>query len=56
VDGTSGGTRASAFQTAEVTQDVPDLGFQGLSLAINRDFPRTIQMPAGMTGEGTMAG
>jgi hypothetical protein len=56
VDGTSGGTRASAFQAAEVTQDVPGLGFQGLSMAINRDIPLTVQMPAGMTGEGTMAG
>ena len=32
VDGTSGGTKADAFQKAEVTQDVPGLGIQGLSL------------------------
>jgi hypothetical protein len=56
VDGTSGGTDEAAFQTAEVTQDVPGVGFQGLSLATNRDFPLTVQMPAGMTCEGTVAG
>ncbi|KAK0715447.1 hypothetical protein B0H67DRAFT_601015 [Lasiosphaeris hirsuta] len=56
VDGTSGGTEAAAFKTAEVTQDVPGVGFQGLSLATNKDFPLTVQMPAGMTCEGTVAG
>ncbi|KAI0602931.1 hypothetical protein F4775DRAFT_531203 [Biscogniauxia sp. FL1348] len=56
VDGTSGGTDASAFQDAEVTQDVPGLGFQGLSLATNTDFPVTVQMPAGMTCDATVAG
>ncbi|RYO76202.1 hypothetical protein DL766_001016 [Monosporascus sp. MC13-8B] len=56
VDGTSGGTDPDAFTTAEVTQDVPGLGFQGLSLATNTDFPLTVQMPAGMTCEGTVGG
>lgn len=56
IDPTSGGTDAAAFQTAEVTQDVPGVGFQGLSLATSRDFPLTVQMPAGMTCEGTVAG
>lgn len=56
IDATSGGTEASAFQQAEVTQDVPGVGFQGLSLATNRDFPLTVQMPAGMVCEGTVAG
>ncbi|KAK1755406.1 hypothetical protein QBC47DRAFT_188894 [Echria macrotheca] len=56
IDPTSGGTQASAFQTAEVTQDVPGIGVQGLSLATNRDFPLTVKMPAGMTCEGTVAG
>ncbi|KAI1633112.1 hypothetical protein F4809DRAFT_41792 [Biscogniauxia mediterranea] len=56
VDGTSGGTDASAFKDAEVTQDVPGLGFQGLSLATNTDFPVTVQMPAGMTCDATVAG
>ncbi|KAK3312508.1 hypothetical protein B0H66DRAFT_400017 [Apodospora peruviana] len=56
VDGTSGGTEESAFKTAEVTQDVPGVGFQGLSLATNKDFPLTVQMPAGMTCDGTVAG
>lgn len=56
VDGTSGGTDPAAFQTAEVTQDVPGIGFQGLSLATNRDFPLTVQMPAGMTCDATVAG
>ncbi|KAK4099224.1 hypothetical protein N658DRAFT_498589 [Parathielavia hyrcaniae] len=55
IDGTSGGTDPDAFQTAEVTQDVP--GFAGgLSLATSRDFPLTVQMPAGMTCEATVGG
>ncbi|KXX78392.1 hypothetical protein MMYC01_206005 [Madurella mycetomatis] len=56
VDGTSGGTDPDAFQQAEVTQDVPGFGFQGLSLATSRDFPLTVQMPAGMTCDATVAG
>ncbi|RYP75496.1 hypothetical protein DL771_002381 [Monosporascus sp. 5C6A] len=56
IDPTSGGTDPDAFQTAEVTQDVPGLGIQGLSLATNTDFPLTVQMPAGMTCEGTVGG
>ncbi len=54
VDATSGGKDASAFQKAEVTKDVPGLGFQGLSLATNTDFPLQVKMPAGMTCEGTV--
>ncbi|KAM3506474.1 hypothetical protein MY10362_002340 [Beauveria mimosiformis] len=56
VDGTSGGTQNSAFQKAEVTQDVPGLGIGGLSLATNTDFPLKVKMPAGMTCEGTVGG
>ncbi|AEO66255.1 uncharacterized protein THITE_34861 [Thermothielavioides terrestris NRRL 8126] len=56
VDGTSGGTDASAFQTAKVTQDVPGSGVAGLSLATTTDFPLKVQMPAGMTCDGTVAG
>ncbi|KAI0905929.1 cell surface protein [Ustulina deusta] len=56
VDGTSGGTDADAFQTAEVTQDVPGLPIGGLSLATNTDFPVTVQMPAGMTCEASVGG
>ncbi|KAM3444923.1 hypothetical protein NHJ13734_000957 [Beauveria thailandica] len=56
VDGTSGGTDNSAFQKAEVTQDVPGLGIGGLSLATNTEFPLKVQMPAGMTCEGTVGG
>ncbi|KAI0166534.1 cell surface protein [Xylariaceae sp. FL1272] len=54
VDGTSGGTDPDAFQTAEVTQDVPGLPVGGLSAATNTDFPVTVQMPAGMTCDGTV--
>lgn len=55
VDGTSGGTDAAAFQPAEVTQDVP--GFvAGLSLTTTTDFPMKIQMPAGMTCDGSSGG
>lgn len=56
VDGTSGGTDASAFKTAQVTQDVPGAGFGGLSLAQTTDFPLKVQMPAGMTCDATVAG
>ncbi|KAJ6782001.1 hypothetical protein PWT90_01288 [Aphanocladium album] len=54
IDATSGGKDASAFQQAEVVQDVPGLGIQGLSLATNTDFPLQVKMPAGMTCEGTV--
>ncbi|KAI1310858.1 cell surface protein [Xylaria venustula] len=56
VDGTSGGTDVNAFQTAEVTQDVPGLPVGGLSLATNTDFPVTVQMPAGMTCDASVGG
>ncbi len=56
IDGTSGGTDADAFQTAEVTQDVPGSGVLGLSLATNTDFPLTVQMPAGMTCDASVGG
>jgi len=57
VDGTSGGTDPDAFQKAEVTQDVPGIPIGGgLSLATNTDFPLTVQMPAGMTCDATVAG
>ena len=56
VDGTSGWTQASAFQTDDITQDVAGLGFRGLSLAANRDLPLTVQMPAGTACEGTVTG
>ncbi|KAI0542216.1 cell surface protein [Xylaria digitata] len=56
VDGTSGGTDVDAFQTAEVTQDVPGLPIGGLSLATNTDFPITVQMPAGMTCDASVGG
>jgi hypothetical protein len=56
VDGTSGGTKEEAFQSAEVTQDVPGFGFQGLSLATTTDFPVTVQMPAGMTCDASVGG
>ena len=53
VDGTSGGTKMSAFQAADVTNDVP--GFvAGLSLATNTDFDVTVKMPAGMTCDATV--
>lgn len=54
VDGTSGGQDPAAFKTAEVTQDVPGIGFGGLSTATNTDFPLTVQMPEGMTCDATV--
>lgn len=56
VDGTSGGSDAAAFQTAEVTQDVPGIGFGGLSLATNTDFDVKVQMPQGMTCDASVGG
>ncbi|KAK9435665.1 cell surface protein (Mas1) [Metarhizium brunneum] len=51
IDATSGGTKAESFQNAEVTQNVPGLGFGGLSTATKTDFPLKVKMPAGMTCE-----
>lgn len=56
VDATSGGTDPSAFKTAEVTQNVPGIGIGGLSGATTMDFPVAIQMPAGMTCQGSVGG
>ncbi|GKU05125.1 unnamed protein product [Fusarium langsethiae] len=56
IDATSGGTDPAAFQSAEVTEDVPGVGFGGLSLATNTDFPLTVKMPQGMTCEGSVGG
>ncbi|KAL1842340.1 hypothetical protein VTJ49DRAFT_5508 [Mycothermus thermophilus] len=54
IDGTSGGTDPDAFQTAQVIEDVP--GIAGFSLSTVRDFNVKVQMPAGMTCDGTVAG
>ncbi|OCK82577.1 hypothetical protein K432DRAFT_380323 [Lepidopterella palustris CBS 459.81] len=56
VDPTSGGTDPAAFQTAQVTQNVPGIGIGGLSGATTTDFPVKVQMPAGMTCSGTVGG
>jgi hypothetical protein len=56
VDATSGGSDASAFMTATVTQNVPGIGIGGLSAAQTMDFPVAIQMPAGMTCSGSVGG
>ncbi|KKA27672.1 hypothetical protein TD95_001260 [Thielaviopsis punctulata] len=54
IDPSSGGTDEDAFQTAAVTQDVP--GTLGLSRNTKTDFVMTVQMPQGMTCNGTVAG
>ncbi|QPG94652.1 hypothetical protein C2857_006636 [Epichloe festucae Fl1] len=56
IDPSSGGTDASAFQNAKVTQNVPGLGIGGLSLKTNTDFPLKVKMPAGMTCNGKAGG
>lgn len=56
VDPTSGGTDPAAFQTAQVTQNVPGIGVGGLSGATTTDFPVKVQMPAGMTCSGSAGG
>ncbi|KAF1965951.1 hypothetical protein BU23DRAFT_560646 [Bimuria novae-zelandiae CBS 107.79] len=56
IDATSGGTDPAAFQDAQVTQDVPGIGIGGLSAATTTDFPVKVQMPQGMTCQGTAGG
>lgn len=56
IDATSGGTDPAAFQDATVTQDVPGIGIGGLSAASVMDFPVKVQMPQGMTCQGTAGG
>lgn len=56
IDATSGGQDASAFKTATVTQNVPGIGIGGLSAATTMDFPVAVQMPAGMTCQGSVGG
>ena len=56
VDGTSGGADPAAFKEADVTQNVPGIGIAGLSAATTTDFDVTMQMPPGMTCDGTIAG
>lgn len=56
IDATSGGTDATAFKTAQVTQNVPGIGIGGLSAAQTMDFPVAVQMPAGMTCSGSVGG
>lgn len=56
VDPTSGGTDASAFKAATISQNVPGIGIGGLSLATTTDFSVKMQMPAGMTCSGSVGG
>lgn len=55
VDATSGGTDPAAFKQAKVTQNVPGIA-AGISTATTTDFPVKVQMPAGMTCSGSVAG
>ncbi|KAK3945997.1 putative mas3 protein [Diplogelasinospora grovesii] len=56
IDATSGGSDPSAFKTAAVTTNVPGIGIGGLSAATTMDFPVAVQMPAGMTCQGSVGG
>jgi hypothetical protein len=56
IDATSGGTDPAAFKTAQVTTNVPGIGIGGLSGATTMDFPVEVQMPAGMTCQGSVGG
>jgi hypothetical protein len=56
IDATSGGTDPSAFKSAKVTQNVPGVGIGGLSAATTTDFPVKVQMPSGMTCQGSVGG
>lgn len=56
IDGTSGGVDPAAFQGAEIVQDIPGLGIQGLSLASNTDFTMKVKMPQGMSCDASVGG
>ncbi|KKY20823.1 putative mas3 protein [Phaeomoniella chlamydospora] len=56
IDSTSGGTDTSAFEDAQVTQDVPGIGIGGLSGATTTDFPVKVQMAQGTVCSGTSGG
>ncbi|KAH8671231.1 Gas2, regulated by Bmp1 MAP kinase cascade [Xylariales sp. PMI_506] len=56
IDATSGGTDPTAFKTATVSTNVPGIGIGGLSAAAVMDFPVAVQMPAGMTCQGSVGG
>lgn len=56
IDATSGGTDPTAFKSAQVTTNVPGLGIGGLSAVTTTDFPVQVQMPAGMTCQGSVGG
>ena len=56
IDSTSGGKDPNAFKTAAVTTNVPGIGIGGLSAAAVMDFPVAVQMPAGMTCQGSVGG
>lgn len=56
IDSTSGGTDTSAFQQAEITQNVPGSGIGGLSAVTTTDFPMKVQVPAGTTCSGSVGG
>lgn len=56
IDATSGGTDPDAFKSAQVNTNVPGLGIGGLSAVTTTDFPVQVQMPAGMTCQGSVGG
>lgn len=55
IDPSSGGTSEAAFQAASMIADVPG-AIAGISGTTTTDFPIKVQMPAGMTCSGTVAG
>lgn len=55
IDLSSGGTSEAAFQAASMIADVPG-AIAGISGTTTTDFPIKVQMPAGMTCSGTIAG
>lgn len=55
IDPSSGGTSEAAFQPATMVADVPG-AIAGISGTTTTDFAIKVQMPAGMTCSGTVAG
>jgi len=52
---TSGGTSEDAFPPAEMIADAVG-AVAGISATLTSDFPIKVQMPAGMSCSGTIAG
>lgn len=56
IDPSSGGYDYKAFETAKIINNVPGIGFGGLSIATNTDYAVQVQLPQGMICSGKVGG